>query len=135
MENSKTQRKRPIKRKTTKKAQKASKRTFKHAKKRVSPKKTKKKRPIHLSKPQPRKKPLEERLLEWNEDDEAILSPHVNEKMREQLLKEEFKLRKKQPTAWTKTKYRKFAMFAFNRKKKEGDEETKEEKTTLEAKK
>lgn len=43
----------------------------------------------------------------------------VDEELRAQLLKEEFKLRKKQPEAWTKTKYRKYANFGINRKKKE----------------
>ena len=33
----------------------------------------------------------------------------VTEKMRQQLLAEELKLRKKQPEHWAKTKYRKFA--------------------------
>lgn len=31
----------------------------------------------------------------------------VSEKLRQKLLEEEFRLRKKQPTAWTKIKYRK----------------------------
>lgn len=31
----------------------------------------------------------------------------VSETLRKKLLKEEFKLRKKQPTAWTRIKYRK----------------------------
>lgn len=75
-------------------------------------------------------KPLEERLMDWDEEDEEIFSPAVSEKMREDLLKQEFKLRKKQPTAWTKTKYRKFAMFAFNRNKK--DEKEKSEKKLAE---
>ncbi|MDO8538281.1 MAG: hypothetical protein Q7S21_05330, partial [archaeon] len=35
----------------------------------------------------------------------------VTEAMRLRLLAEEFKLRKKQPTAWTKTKFRPFANF------------------------
>ena len=35
----------------------------------------------------------------------------VSEAMRLKLLAEEFKLRKKQPTAWTKTKFRPFANF------------------------
>ncbi len=43
----------------------------------------------------------------------------VDEEMRSKLLEEEFKLRKKQPEAWTKTKYRKYANFGKNRKKKE----------------
>lgn len=43
----------------------------------------------------------------------------VDEKLRMRLLEEEFKLRKKQPEAWTKTKYRKYANFGLNRKKKE----------------
>jgi len=41
------------------------------------------------------------------------------EEIRQKLLEEEFKLRKKQPEAWTKTKYRKYANFGKNRKKKE----------------
>ncbi|MFH1696956.1 MAG: hypothetical protein ABH854_03565 [Candidatus Diapherotrites archaeon] len=35
----------------------------------------------------------------------------VTEEMRQRLLAEEFALRKKQPTAWTKTKYRPYANF------------------------
>ena len=35
----------------------------------------------------------------------------ISEKLRKQLLKEEFKLRSKQPEAWTKTKYRAYANF------------------------
>jgi len=35
----------------------------------------------------------------------------VDEKLRLKLLKEEFKLRKMQPTPWTKTKYRAYANF------------------------
>ena len=42
----------------------------------------------------------------------------ADEEMRMKLLEEEFKLRKKQPEAWTKTKYRKYANFGVNRKKK-----------------
>jgi hypothetical protein len=34
-----------------------------------------------------------------------------SEELREKLLKEEFKLRSKQPTAWTKTKFRPYANF------------------------
>ncbi|MBI4044617.1 MAG: hypothetical protein HY392_02830 [Candidatus Diapherotrites archaeon] len=37
--------------------------------------------------------------------------PQPTEALRLKLLKEEFKLRKKQPTAWTKTKFRKYANF------------------------
>tara|TARA_Y100000310_G_scaffold334097_1_gene413031 strand:- start:9446 stop:9598 length:153 start_codon:yes stop_codon:yes gene_type:complete len=43
----------------------------------------------------------------------------MEEEMRQKLLAEEFKLRKKQPEAWTKTKYRKYANFGINRNKKE----------------
>ena len=39
----------------------------------------------------------------------------VDESMRLKLLQEEFKMRKKQPEAWTKTKYRKYANFGKNR--------------------
>lgn len=37
--------------------------------------------------------------------------PEATEALRLKLLKEEFRLRKKQPTAWTKTKFRKYANF------------------------
>ena len=43
----------------------------------------------------------------------------IDENLRMQLLAEEFKLRKKQPPAWTMQKYRKYANFGANRKKKE----------------
>lgn len=39
------------------------------------------------------------------------IMPEPSEALRLKLLKEEFKLRKKQPTAWTKTKFRKYANF------------------------
>jgi len=42
----------------------------------------------------------------------------IDEEMRMNLLAEEFKLRKKQPPAWTMQKYRKYANFGANRKKK-----------------
>jgi len=42
----------------------------------------------------------------------------IDEEMRQNLLAEEFKLRKKQPPAWTMQKYRKYANFGANRKKK-----------------
>ncbi|MFH0714628.1 MAG: hypothetical protein V1847_02835 [Candidatus Diapherotrites archaeon] len=35
------------------------------------------------------------------------MTDDITEKLRQQLLDEEFKLRKKQPAAWTKIKYRK----------------------------
>jgi len=41
----------------------------------------------------------------------------TEEEMRLKLLEEEFKLRKKQPEPWTKTKYRKYANFGISRKK------------------
>ncbi len=53
----------------------------------------------------------------------------IDEEMRQQLLAEEFKLRKKQPPAWTMQKYRKYANFGANRKKKE---EIKNQKTKTE---
>ena len=43
----------------------------------------------------------------------------ADEEARLKLLEEEFKLRKKQPEAWTKTKYRKYANFGINRRKRE----------------
>ncbi len=51
----------------------------------------------------------------------------VSEKLRLSLLKEEFKLRKKQPQAWTVQKYRKYANIGI-RKKKEKPEFIEEEK-------
>ena len=49
----------------------------------------------------------------------GFMDMNVDENMRMQLLAEEFKLRKKQPPAWTRQKYRKYANFGANRKKKE----------------
>jgi len=51
----------------------------------------------------------------------AFLDMGVDEEMRQKLLAEEFKLRKKQPEAWTKTKYRKYANFGKNRVVKEAE--------------
>ena len=39
----------------------------------------------------------------------------ISERMRMKLLREEFKLRAKQPEAWTKTKYRPYANFRTRR--------------------
>ena len=55
-----------------------------------------------------------------------------NEALRQKLLKQEFKMRKKQPEAWTKTKYRPYAN--FRTKKKETAEATTETKTVVTAK-
>lgn len=41
----------------------------------------------------------------------------VDEELRLALLAEEQKMRSKQPEAWTKTKFRKYANFGRNRKK------------------
>ena len=49
-----------------------------------------------------------------DEELEIILKP--SEELRQQLLKEELKLRKKQPEAWTKTKFRKYANFRTKKK-------------------
>jgi hypothetical protein len=46
----------------------------------------------------------------------------MEEEIRLKLLAEELKLRKKQPEAWTKTKYRKYANFGINRKKKDKEQ-------------
>ena len=46
-----------------------------------------------------------------------LLDMEVDEKMRQALLAEELKLRKKQPEPWTKTKFRKYANFGRNRGK------------------
>ena len=48
-----------------------------------------------------------------------LLDLGVDEKLRQKLLEEEMKLRAKQPEAWTKTKFRKYANFGRNRKKEE----------------
>lgn len=50
-----------------------------------------------------------------------VLLPVASEELRLKLLKQELKLRKKQPTAWTKTKFRKYAN--FRTKKKEVQEQ------------
>lgn len=51
----------------------------------------------------------------------SLLDTGVDESLRLKLLQEEFKLRKKQPTAWTKSKYRKYANFGVNRKAKKDE--------------
>ncbi|PIN85252.1 MAG: hypothetical protein COV47_03285 [Candidatus Diapherotrites archaeon CG11_big_fil_rev_8_21_14_0_20_37_9] len=48
------------------------------------------------------------------------LGLEASEELRQELLTQEFKMRKKQPEAWTKTKYRPYANF---RTKKKTDEE------------
>ncbi len=45
-----------------------------------------------------------------------ILGLDSSEEFRLKLLKQEFKLRKKQPEAWTKTKYRPYANFRTKKK-------------------
>jgi hypothetical protein len=55
----------------------------------------------------------------------------IDEEMRMNLLAEEFKLRKKQPPAWTMQKYRKYANFGANRKKKEDVPEAKGNKDSV----
>lgn len=47
----------------------------------------------------------------------VLLKMGVDEELRQQLLAEELKLRAKQPEAWTKTKFRKYANFGRNRKR------------------
>jgi hypothetical protein len=47
----------------------------------------------------------------------ALLNMGVDESLRLKLLEEEQKMRSKQPEAWTKTKFRKYANFGRNRKK------------------
>lgn len=51
-----------------------------------------------------------------------LLGIEATEEFRQKLLKAEFKMRKKQPEAWTKTKYRPYAN--FRSKKKEEITET-----------
>lgn len=57
----------------------------------------------------------------------------ISEKLRMQLLKEEFKLRKKQPQAWTAQKYRKYANIGVRKKKEKPEfiEEEREMETRL----
>ena len=67
-----------------------------------------------------------------------LLDMEVDEKMRLALLAEEQKMRSKQPEAWTKTKFRKYANFGRNRGKTAEEIlgiEPKETKTTKNAKK
>ena len=47
----------------------------------------------------------------------VLLDMDVDEKLRLSLLSQELKLRSKQPEAWTKTKFRKYANFGRNRGK------------------
>jgi hypothetical protein len=49
----------------------------------------------------------------------VLLDLGVDEELRNKLLQEEQKLRSKQPEAWTKTKFRKYANFGKNRVKSE----------------
>ena len=51
-----------------------------------------------------------------------MLDTSVDEKLRLQLLKEEQKLRKKQPSAWTTQKYRRYANFGAAKKKDEKEQ-------------
>lgn len=51
--------------------------------------------------------------------DENFLLPVASEELRRKLLRQEFRLRKKQPTAWTKTKFRKYANFRTKKKEPE----------------
>ncbi|HNV00931.1 MAG TPA: hypothetical protein PKK60_00685 [archaeon] len=46
-----------------------------------------------------------------------LLNMDVDESLRLELLAQEKKMRQKQPEAWTKTKFRKYANFGRNRKK------------------
>lgn len=48
-----------------------------------------------------------------------LLDLGVDEKLRLKLLEEESKMRSKQPEAWTKTKFRKYANFGKNRSKED----------------
>jgi len=57
-------------------------------------------------------------LSDISDDDEEFELPQANEQMRLKLLKQEFKLRKKQPTAWTKTKFRPYANFRTKKAEK-----------------
>jgi len=50
---------------------------------------------------------------------DEFLGLESSETFRQKLLKQEFKLRKKQPTAWTKIKYRPYANFRTKKKEDE----------------
>ena len=47
---------------------------------------------------------------------DELIGLESSEQFRVKLLKQEFKLRKKQPEAWTKTKYRPYANFRTKKK-------------------
>lgn len=51
-----------------------------------------------------------------DEDKELEMLMKPSEELRLKLLKQEFRLRKKQPEAWTKTKFRKYANFRTKKK-------------------
>ncbi|MCR4368972.1 MAG: hypothetical protein NUV67_03640 [archaeon] len=53
-----------------------------------------------------------------------LLGMDSTDEFRQALLKEEFKLRKKQPEAWTKTKYRPYANFRTKKKEPEATAKT-----------
>ena len=53
--------------------------------------------------------------IEVSDMSDVLLNLSVDEKLRSKLLAEEQKLRSKQPEAWTKTKFRKYANFGRNR--------------------
>ena len=53
-----------------------------------------------------------------------LIGMEPSEELRLQLLKQELKLRKKQPEAWTKTKYRPYANFRTKKKDPENAEKT-----------
>lgn len=92
------------------------KKTTKGNAKKTKPKTAKKKAAKLIHRPRPS---LEERLLAMDEGEGEYELPNMDEKLRQKLLKEEFRLRKKQPTAWTKTKYRKYALMNRPKKAKE----------------
>lgn len=54
--------------------------------------------------------------MEMDEDMELEMLLKPSEELRQQLLKQELRLRKKQPQAWTKTKFRKYANFRTRKK-------------------
>ncbi|MFH1256312.1 MAG: hypothetical protein V1494_03380 [Candidatus Diapherotrites archaeon] len=57
-------------------------------------------------------------LADLSDDDDSFELPQANEQMRLRLLKQELRLRKKQPTAWTKTKFRPYANFRTKKAEK-----------------
>jgi hypothetical protein len=62
-----------------------------------------------------------------------LIGIEPSEELRTKLLKQEFKLRKKQPEAWTKTKYRPYANFRAKKKEEVTNENNAKKIAIIEA--